>query len=108
MSPVRPNGELIEFESVGDVVKMLTPKEARRRGVEEKIFTEDGLMVSAVVAGLRAGGYELERFVQGGGPAGPIDGHPRRSREASCRGSNPTVRHAPQQVRPLRRRGGLR
>lgn len=63
---VRPDGTEVELETLGDVVQMLNPKEVRRRGVEEKIFTENGLMISAVAAGLRARGYEVELFEQGG------------------------------------------
>jgi hypothetical protein len=66
VSPVRPNGKRIELETLGDVVKMLNPKEVRRRGVEARIFTENGLLISAVAAGLRTRGYEVEVFEQGG------------------------------------------
>ena len=97
MSPVRPNGKRIELETLGDVVKMLNPKEVRRRGVPEKIFTENGLVISAVAAGLRTRGYEVELFEQGGGPAAAAGRYARGRREAPRRRSRAALRGGPPQ-----------
>jgi hypothetical protein len=101
---VRPNGKLVDLETLGDVVQMLNPKEVRRRGVEEQVFTDNGLMISAVSAGLNARGYETEIIRQGGGPAAPTDLHAGRSRQAARRRSSPTLRARKRRPQSLRGR----
>jgi len=60
-------GELIELETLSDVVRLLSTKEAKEQGVEENIFRRNGMAsIEAVATGLRARGYEVQGFVDGG------------------------------------------
>lgn len=61
-------GEVVELETLSDVVKLLNTKEAREEGVEEAVFHRNGMAsIEAVAVGLRARGYEVQGFVDGGG-----------------------------------------
>ncbi len=62
------NGEIIELETLSDVVALLKTKEAQDNGVEESVFRRNGMAsIEAVATGLRARGYEVQGFVDGGG-----------------------------------------
>jgi hypothetical protein len=60
-------GEIIELETLSDVVKLLKSKEARDSGVDEHVFHRNGMAsIEAVATGLRARGYEVQGFHKDG------------------------------------------
>lgn len=67
MAAVRPDGSVIDLETISDVVALLNPKEVRKRGVTAEVFERNGLpSLDAIAVGLRARGYEIELFEEGG------------------------------------------
>lgn len=60
-------GEVIDLETLGDVVGLLKTKHARDYGVDESVFHRNGIASIEVAATvLRSRGYEVETFSLGG------------------------------------------
>ncbi len=58
----------VELETLSDVVALLKSKDAREYGVGAETFRSNGMAsIHAVATGLRARGYEVEVFADGGG-----------------------------------------
>lgn len=60
-------GEIIELETLSDVVKLLKSKDACEDGVPESVFHRNGMVsIEAVATALRARGYEVQGFDKDG------------------------------------------